>query len=142
MTESTATSVWHGSLREGRGRTSFGTGALPEVAATWVARAGSPDDGTTPEELLAAAHATCYGMALAGGLGRAGHLPEELRVQATCTFDPAAVRITAMDLVVDAAVPGIDAAGLRAAASAAKDGCPVSKALAGNVEISLRATLR
>ena len=142
MTESSATSVWHGSLREGRGRTSFGTGALPEVAATWTARAGTPDDGTTPEELLAAAHATCYGMALAGGLSRTGHPPEELRVRATCTFDPTAIGITSMVLVVDGAVPGIDTAGFQAAASAAKDGCPVSKALAGNVEITLRATLR
>jgi len=142
MTESTATSVWHGTLREGRGRTAFGTGALPEVGATWAARAGTPDDGTTPEELLAAAHATCYAMALSAGLARAGTPPEELRVRATCTFDPVAVRITTMALVVDGAVPNLDAAGFEAAATAAKDGCPVSKALAGNLEITIRATLR
>ncbi len=142
MTESTATSVWHGTLREGRGRTSFGTGALPEVGVTWAARAGTPDNGTTPEELLAAAHATCFAMALAAGLARGGTPPEELRVRATCTFDPGEVRITTVALAVDGAVPGLDAAGFEAAAGAAKDGCPVSKALKGNVAISVQTTLR
>ncbi len=142
MTESTATCVWHGSLREGRGRTSFGAGAIPEVNATWAARAGTPDGGTTPEELLAAAHATCFGMALAAGLSRDGHPPEELRVQATCTFDPAGPSVTAMALVVDGAVPGVDGPAFQQAAAAAKDDCPISKALAGNVAVTLRATLR
>jgi lipoyl-dependent peroxiredoxin len=130
--------TWSGSLMEGSGRIeSTGSGAIGGLDVTWASRSEPDESGrTSPEELIAAAHAACFSMALSHGLAQAGHPPESLRVSATSTFVPG-TGITNMKLDVAGKVPGLDEAGFRQAAEGAKENCPVSKALAGNVEISL-----
>jgi osmotically inducible protein OsmC len=127
---------------EGSGRIeSTGSGAIAGLEVTWASRA-EPDEGgrTSPEELIAAAHASCFCMALSHGLAEAGTPPERLDARATSTFVPG-TGITEMKLEVTGRVPGIDEDAFRHAAEGARDNCPVSKALAGNVEISLDARL-
>ena len=141
MTDSTAHVTWTGDLRSGAGQVAFTRGGLPTTAVTWAGRTGAAGDGTTPEELLAAAHAACFSMALSSGLARGGHPPTTLRVSATATFDPEGVRIAAIRLVVRGQVAGLESAGFEAAARDAAAGCPVSKALHGNVEIEVDAAL-
>jgi osmotically inducible protein OsmC len=136
-TERHADVVWEGSLMEGSGTiTKTGSGALPELPVTWASRAESPDGRTSPEELIAAAHAACFSMALSGGLARAGNPPERLETSATVTFVPG-TGITKSALTVKGRVPGIDENAFREAAEGAKEGCPVSNALKGNVELEL-----
>lgn len=138
-TVKTAHVTWSGSLGEGKGEiTETGSGALPRLPVSWKDRT-SQGSATSPEELIAAAHAACYCMALSAGLGRAGHTPSRLDVDAACTFETGegGARIASMALTLVADVPGLDEAGLREAAEGAKAGCPVSKALAGNVDITL-----
>ena len=140
----TATAVWEGNLTEGQGRVKPASGAFPEVRVTWEARTGGDDRTTSPEELIAAAHAACFSMALSNGLAKAGHAPERLEVTATCSFDPkpeGGFRIGSMKINVHGKVPGVDEAGFRDAARAAGEGCPVSGALKGNVEVSVEAAL-
>jgi osmotically inducible protein OsmC len=134
--------TWSGSLMEGAGRIeSTGSGVLRGLDVTWASRSEPDESGrTSPEELIAAAHASCLSMALSHGLAQAGNPPESLRVSATSTFVPG-TGITSMKLDVTGRVPGVDEAGFRQAAESAKENCPVSKALAGNVEISLDARL-
>lgn len=134
--------TWSGSLMEGGGRIeSTGSGVLQGLDVTWASRSEEREGGrTSPEELIAAAHASCFSMALSHGLSQAGTPPERLRVRATSTFVPG-TGITAMRLEAAGVVPGIDEAAFVQAAEAAKEGCPVSKALKGNVEISLQAKL-
>ena len=110
---------------------------------TWASRTESHDGRTSPEELVASAHASCYAMAFSGGLGRNGTPPTSLRVKATVTFDKveAGWRVVSSALAVQGVVPGIDAAKFAELAEAAKDGCPISGALKGNVELSVEATL-
>ena len=141
-TDRNAEVVWHGSLMDGEGTiVSTSTGAIGEQPVSWPARAEDPTGGTTsPEELIAAAHAACFAMALSHGLAQSGTAPEELRTSATVTFQPGE-GITAIALSVRGRVPGIDAAAFGEAAEAAKANCPVSKALAGVPEISLEASL-
>ncbi|MFB6152902.1 MAG: OsmC family peroxiredoxin [Halodesulfurarchaeum sp.] len=129
---------WDGRLRDGNGQIELESGAFtgPYSYGSRFEEAG----GTNPEELIGAASASCFTMALALNLEEKGHPPEELRTSAAVTLDPDALEITTIELVVDGAVPGIDAAAFREAAEAAKDECPVSKALAG-VDISIEATL-
>ena len=141
MTDSTAQVTWTGDLRSGQGSVEFERGALPATAVSWAGRTGAATDGTTPEELLAAAHAACFSMAFSSGLARGGHPPTELRVTATATFDAEAVRITRIHLAVRGQVPGLDTAGFQGAARDAAANCPVSKALHGNVEIDVEAEL-
>jgi osmotically inducible protein OsmC len=119
------------------------SGAFKDQPVSWAARTESEGGKTSPEELVAAAHASCYAMALSGGLGRAGHPPAKLEVTATVTFDKldAGWRVVSSALEVRGTVPGIDAAGFEKAAEAAKDGCPISQALKGNVQLSVKATL-
>jgi osmotically inducible protein OsmC len=118
-----------------------GSGAFGPLDVTWASRSEVASEGkTSPEELIAAAHASCFSMALAHGLAQAGTAPESLEVTARSTFVPG-TGITAMALTVRGSVPGLDEDGFRAAAEGAKENCPVSKALAGNVEISLDASL-
>jgi osmotically inducible protein OsmC len=134
--------TWKGSLLEGAGRIeSTGSGALQGLDVTWASRS-EPEEGgrTSPEELIAAAHASCFCMALSHGLAEAGNPPEELRATATSTFVPG-TGITQMKLQVTGRVPGVDEDAFREAAERAKENCPVSKALAGNVEITLDARL-
>jgi osmotically inducible protein OsmC len=141
-TESTATAVWSGSLMEGQGRVRVASGAFGELPMTWAARTErAGNTHSSPEELIAAAHATCFSMALSHGLSQKGNPPRELEVTAKCAFLPG-TGITTMRLSVIGDVPGLDEAGFLEAAKAAKDGCPVSKALKGNVEIQVEAKLK
>jgi osmotically inducible protein OsmC len=141
-TERHAEVSWQGSLIEGSGRIErVGTGAFGPLDVTWAARSEDPTGTTTsPEELLAAAHAACFSMALSHGLAQAGTAPERLATRASVTFVPG-TGITKVALEVRGTVPGLDAEGFREAAEAAKDGCPVSQALAGVPEITVEATL-
>jgi osmotically inducible protein OsmC len=140
--ERKASVTWQGDLMSGAGRIErVGSGVLSGLDVTWASRSEPEESGrTSPEELLAAAHAACYSMALSHALAQAGTPPERLETSATSTFVPG-TGITAMRLEVVGRVPGLDADGFRRAAESAKEGCPVSKALAGNVEISLDARL-
>ena len=141
MPDRTAHVSWSGSLMEGAGTiTSVGSGALGPLDVTWASRAEDSDGRTSPEELIAAAHAACFSMALSHGLAQGGTPPERLEVDATVTFVPG-TGITKIQLAVDATVPGIDENAFRAAAEAAKENCPVSTALASVPEITLDATL-
>ena len=140
-TERRADAVWEGSLMEGSGTiTKTGSGALPELPVTWASRADSPDGRTSPEELIAAAHAACFAMALSHALAEAGNTAERLETSATVTFVPG-TGITKAALTVRGRVPGIDESAFVEAAEGAKDGCPVSGALKGNVELTLDAQL-
>ena len=141
-TERRAEVTWNGSLMEGSGTiTSTTTGAIGDQAVTWAARSTDATGGaTSPEELIAAAHAACFSMALSHGLAQQGHAPEELRTSATVTFQPGE-GITKIALTVEGRVPGADDDAFLQAAEAAKKDCPVSKALAGVPEIGLDAKL-
>jgi lipoyl-dependent peroxiredoxin len=138
-----ASVVWSGDLAKGHGVLTAKSGAYKELGVTWAARTESSDGKTSPEELLASAHASCYSMAFAAGLGRAGHPPAKLEVTATVTFDKveSGWKVKSSALEVHGIVPGIDAAAFQKAAEAAKDGCPISAALKGNVELSVKAHL-
>jgi osmotically inducible protein OsmC len=137
-TERTAEVTWHGSLLEGSGTIDkVGSGAFGPLDVSWAARAEEDSLGkTSPEELLAAAHAACFSMALSHGLAQAGTPADELRTSATVTFVPG-TGVTKIVLSVRGEIPGADEAAFRAAAEAAKEGCPISKALAGVPEIVL-----
>ena len=134
--------TWRGSLLEGSGTIeSTGSGAIGGLEVTWASRAEEDESGrTSPEELIAAAHASCFCMALSHALAQAGTPPQELRARASSTFVPG-TGITEMKLEVVGKVAGIDEAAFLTAAEGARDNCPVSKALAGNVEITLDARL-
>jgi lipoyl-dependent peroxiredoxin len=142
VADRTASVTWNGDLMSGSGTIDeVGSGAFGPLDVTWASRAEDASGGrTSPEELIAAAHASCFSMALSGGLAKAGTPPERLRTSATVTFVPG-TGITKSALTVRGVVPGLDADGFREAAEAAKEGCPVSKALAGVPEISLDAQL-
>ena len=140
-TERRAEVVWEGSLLEGSGTiTKVGSGALPELPVTWTSRAESPEGRTSPEELIAAAHASCFSMALSHALAQAGNPPERLETSATVSFVPG-TGITKSALTVTGRVPGLNEQAFQEAAEGAKDGCPVSGALKGNVELTLDARL-
>ncbi len=132
---SKAESTWRDGLADGRGEVRVASGAFPPFEVTWAARAERKGELTSPEELLAAAHAACFSMALSNGLGQAGHPPQQLDVSAEVTFQPGE-GIKSSVLTVRGRVAGLDEAEFRAAAEDAKANCPVSKALAGT-EISL-----
>jgi lipoyl-dependent peroxiredoxin len=117
-----------------------GSGVFGPLDVTWASRAEEPAGRTSPEELIAAAHASCFSMALAHGLAQAGNVPERLSTSATVTFVPG-TGITRSALEVEGTVPGLDEDGFRQAAEQAKDGCPVSQALKGNVELEVTARL-
>lgn len=140
----TATVTWNGDLATGAGTVTAGSSELfTDLPVSWSARTEGPQGQTSPEELLAAAHASCFSMALSGALGRAGTPPDHLHVSATVTFDKVGEgwAVTSSQLDVLGVVPGIDEDAFDAAAQATKDGCPISKALAGNVEMSVSAAL-
>ena len=138
--ESTATTVWQGSLEMGRGETSTASGTLEQVEVTWPARVERTDETTSPEELLAAAHAACYCMGLSHELGGAGHEPQRLEASVTVTFVPGE-GVKSSRIEVSGSVDGIGEAEFRQAAEAAGEACPISHALNGNVEIEVVATL-
>jgi lipoyl-dependent peroxiredoxin len=138
--ESKATTVWEGDLAHGRGTTRAASGALPEVEVTWAARTERAPGTTSPEELLAAAHASCFCMALSHELGQAGNAPERLEASATVTFVPGE-GVKSSKIVVSGRVPGLDQASFEEAARGAGENCPISQALKGNIEITVNATL-
>jgi lipoyl-dependent peroxiredoxin len=133
--------TWNGGLMDGSGRIdSVGSGAFAPLDVTWASRAEEPAGRTSPEELIAAAHASCFSMALSLTLAQAGSPPEELKTGATVTFQPGE-GITKIALTVRGRVPGLDEDAFREAAEGAKTGCPVSQALTGVPEITLDASL-
>jgi osmotically inducible protein OsmC len=139
-----AEAVWEGDLMTGRGAVSSKSSGLFQAAPiTWASRTESADGRTSPEELLAAAHASCFAMALSHALAQAKTPARKLEVSATVKFDktPAGFRVVSSALEVTGWVPEIDAAGFEKAASGAKDNCPISQALKNNVELSVQAKL-
>jgi osmotically inducible protein OsmC len=141
-TERTAEVSWRGDLLEGSGTIeSVGSGAFGPLPVSWKARAEAPDGETSPEELIAAAHAACFSMALSHDLAQSGFVPETLSSVAHVTFVPG-TGITGIVLDVEGVVPGVDEAEFREAAGRARDGCPVSLAVKGNVDVTVRATLK
>ena len=138
--DSTGRTHWEGDLFKGSGTTSLESGAAQPMQVTWEARADEHGGITSPEELIAAAHSACYSMAFSNGLAKNETPPTSLDVTATATFVPGE-GITTMRLQVVGTVDGISAEQFQELAEVAKDGCPVSKALQGNVEISVAASL-
>jgi len=139
-----ARAVWNGDLAKGSGEVSaISSGKFSALGISWGARTESPQGKTSPEELLAAAHASCFAMALSAGLARAGTPPKKLDVTSTVTFDKVGEdwTVVSSELEVKGEVPGIDAAAFTKAAEGAKDGCPISRALKNNVKLSVRPTL-
>ena len=139
-----AKAVWNGDLAKGSGEVSaVSSGKFSALGISWGARTESPQGKTSPEELLAAAHASCFAMALSAGLARAGTPPKKLDVTSTVTFDKVGEdwTVVSSELEVKGEVPGIDAAAFAKAAEGAKDGCPISRALKNNVKLSVRPTL-
>ena len=139
-----AEAVWEGSLGQGAGEVSLVTsGAAGPLPVTWASRTARSEGKTSPEELVAAAHAACYCMALSHILGEQGHAPEKLEASATVTFTEieGGWKVGTSELTVKGTVPGMDEAAFKEAAEMAKDGCPISGALKGNVELSVRAEL-
>ena len=134
---------WQGTLEEGRGSFTVGSWMVGEIPVTWSSRTSPEEESTSPEELMAAAHASCYAMALSLVLGERGTPPESIDVQAACALDAVSegFRITTMDLEVRGRVPNLDAEGFRRAADYAHQICPVSNALKDNVEVRVSTTL-
>jgi osmotically inducible protein OsmC len=137
---SKADAVWKGDLTSGSGRVKPASGAFDELPISWASRAERQEGKTSPEELLAAAHAACFSMAFSNGLSKAGHKVEELNTTAEVEFVPG-TGITTSTLTVRGRISGIDDAEFQKLAEEAKVGCPVSKALTGNVELKLDARL-
>src|SRR3954468_20412803 len=138
-TTRTATTTWDGGLTDGKGQVTLESSGTGTFDVSWSARSEEPGGKTSPEELIAAAHSSCFSMALSAGLGKAGTPPTRLETHAEVDFQPG-TGITQIRLSVRGDVPGIDADAFREAAEGAKTNCPVSKALAG-VEITLDASL-
>ena len=132
--------TWEGDLLHGRGRVKVASGTFSEFPVTWATRAERTHGGTSPEELIAAAHAACYSMAFSNGLAKAGHAPERLNTSAEVEFVPG-TGITTITLTVKGHIHLLDEAEFQKLAEEAKEGCPVSQALKGNVKINLKAEL-
>lgn len=136
---SEATTIWNGSLAEGSGTVQFSSSHLGTFPINWKARSEGSDTTTTPEELIAAAHASCFSMALSHALSENGTPPENVNTSASVTFKPG-VGINGSHLNVNATVPGLTQEQFQEIAEGAKTGCPVSQALSG-ITITLEATL-
>jgi lipoyl-dependent peroxiredoxin len=141
MAARTGSAIWNGNLKDGNGEVTVGDGVF--TGAYSYASRFEDGDGTNPEELIAAAHAACFSMALSNILAEAGHPPDEIRTSARVQLRPVdgEPTIARIDLEVEGSVPGIDEAAFNEHAEAAKAGCPVSRALAGVPEIALEARL-
>lgn len=141
--ERTASATWEGDLMGGSGQVSADSGILSDATVKWSSRAEQADENTSPEELLAAAHAVCVSMALAHGLAESGTPPARIESEATASFEPTGegFRVTTMRLRIRAEVEGLGDDAFQKAAEGAKDNCPISKALEGNVELTLDAAL-
>ena len=140
--ERSAQVVWEGGLADGQGAVSTGSGAL-QFPVSWPARVESPDGKTSPEELVAAAHAACYAMAFSHTLGTAGHPPEQLDVSAVVSAElgDEGLKVLASELTVRGRVPGLDQSEFERLAYDAEHSCPISNALRGSIEIRVNATL-
>jgi osmotically inducible protein OsmC len=139
-----AEAAWAGSLANGAGTvTAVSSAAFSKLPVSWAARTEASNGQTSPEELLAAAHAACFSMALSGALGRAGTPPDRLDVSVEVTFDKLDTgwKVVSSALTVRGWVPGAIEADFVAAAEETRDGCPISVALKGNVALSVQATL-
>ena len=143
MAERSASTEWDGDLAHGKGTVNLSSGALDAFDVTWASRTQRSEGKTSPEELTAAAHASCFSMALSNELTQSGHAPEHLSVTSKVTLDErdGAPTVTTSELTVTGQVPGLDQAGFEQAAADAGKNCPISRALAG-VEISVNATLQ
>jgi lipoyl-dependent peroxiredoxin len=142
--ERSAHTSWQGDLKSGSGQFDLeSSGAVTGQAVTYASRFEQPGGKTSPEELIAAAHATCFSMSLANGLAQDGHAPKKLETDAQVTLDNigGGFAIEAIHLTVRGEVDGLDEAGFRKAAQQAKENCPVSKALAAVPEITVEASL-
>jgi lipoyl-dependent peroxiredoxin len=141
--ERTANAVWEGDLFGGSGTVSTQSGVVDNATVKWSSRAEQADQNTSPEELIAAAHATCISMALANVLAQAGTPPQRLETEATSTFEQTGdgFRLTTMRITVRGQIEGVDEDGFRESAEKAKENCPVSQALKGNVDVSVDASL-
>ena len=140
--ERRANVVWKGNLFEGSGTFDLASSeAVSDLPVTWASRTERPDGKTSPEELIAAAHASCFAMAFSNTLAEQGNEPEELNISAVCTFDADQLKVTTMVLDVRGMVPGLDAEGFQNAADQAEQVCPVSNALRGNVDIQVNTSL-
>ena len=141
MAERKASAVWQGDLFEGSGTVStLSSGLFSEAGVSWASRTEEAGGKTSPEELIAAAHAACFCMALSNELSKRGHPPARLQVEATCSFQPGK-GVTTMVLDVTADVPDTDEAGFKEGLDAAEQSCPVSNALRGNVDIQVSGRL-
>lgn len=138
-TTRTANTRWEGSLLEGKGRVSLDSSGIGSYDVSWPARAEEPNGVTSPEELIAAAHSSCFSMALSGALTKAGHTVETLDTRAEVTFQPGE-GITGIHLTTRGSVAGLSAEDFVTAAEGAKENCPVSQALTGTT-ITLDASL-
>jgi osmotically inducible protein OsmC len=143
IAERSATTVWEGNLPKGKGTLNGASGALSDLGVSWASRTERSNGQTSPEELIAAAHSSCFSMALSNELSQGGHDPQQLDVTAKVTLDEkdGAPTVTTSELTVTGTVPGIDQAAFEAAAQEAGKNCPISRALAG-VDISVSATLQ
>ena len=141
VAERRAEIVWEGDLQQGSGKFTVGSGAMGEMPVTWASRTERPEGKTSPEELIAAAHGSCFAMALSNVLNEGGTPPERLEISAACTFDVDDVKVSSVDLDIRGRVPGLDAEGFQRAVEQANEGCPVSNAIKGNVDIRLKASL-
>lgn len=142
--KSTASAAWEGSLTAGSGMVEFNSGAFSNAPVSWASRTESANGKTSPEELVAAAHASCYAMAFSNVLTTAGHEPQRLYVTSTVEFGPkegGGMEVKSSALTVRGKVPGIDQAQFEQLAAEGEQGCPISNALRGNIEITVSATL-
>ena len=136
--------VWNGNLFQGGGEFSVGSGAFPSQGVTWASRTEESGGNTSPEELVAAAHASCYAMALSNTMDEEGHPPDKLEISSVVTFAPkpgGGMMVAKSALTVRATVPGLDATGFDQLARKGEEGCPVSNALRDSVEITVDASL-
>ena len=142
-TTRTANAVWRGDLLSGEGTVSGATGLFTDLPTSWASRTEAPAGRTSPEELLAAAHAACYSMAFSNGLAKAGFPAERVDVQADVTFTKgdSGWSVTRSALTIRARVPGIDEAAFQQAAEGARTGCPISRALNPSIEVTVDAKL-
>ena|SRR5690242_14955925 len=138
--KSIASAVWEGGLKDGKGRVSAASGVFSETPYTFARRFEGTGQGTTPEELIAAAHSSCFAMALSGELGRAGFPAKRLSVKATVTLEPVDGKptVSSSALELEGEVPGIDAAKFQEAAANAKANCPISRLLHTNITLTAK----
>lgn len=133
---------WQGDLMSGSGTFDLASsGAMTGAGVSFATRTEDPNGETSPEELVAAAHASCYAMALSNTLAEGGNAPESLEVDATCTLDMGSLKVTTVTLDVRGQIPGLDEEGFQSAAEQAEQTCPISNALRGNVDIQLNTSL-